>query len=122
MTSDKVFPDKATDQARKRLTAAKRKASRARRFPVNTCPASRHLHMLADGLANGSVPFMLQEEPQHCAEDVYAVITALWKARDTLLKIVDGVNDPQWTAAQAFGGYKAVDEIRKFAPDSKAGR
>jgi len=42
------------------LSAAKRKAklqnlrrrvNRARNFPDNTCPASRHLHLIAEALA-----------------------------------------------------------------------
>lgn len=69
-----------------RLAAAQKRARKARKFPANTCGASRHLHMLADQLAKGKQPFMLTEEPEHCAEDIYAVISALWEARTAAAK------------------------------------
>jgi hypothetical protein len=65
----------------KRLRNLRRKVNRARRFPMNTCGASRHLHMIADQLASGKVTAMLVGEPQHCAESMYAVLHALWTLR-----------------------------------------
>lgn len=64
----------------------RRRVNRARHFPVNTCPASRHLHMIADALAAGHDYPMLHEEPQHCAWTMYAVLESLWKARTELAK------------------------------------
>lgn len=50
-----------------------------------TCSASRHLNIMADALTKDGHYFMLAEEPVHCAESIYAVITALWQARQDLL-------------------------------------
>lgn len=65
----------------RRLQKLRRRVNRARRFPTNTCPASRHLHMIADALAGGHKYHMLDEEPEHCAETMYAVLESLWKLR-----------------------------------------
>lgn len=62
----------------------RRRVDRARNFPVNTCPASRHLHIIAECLAKGRPYSMLEEEPEHCAGTMLAVLEALWKARTKL--------------------------------------
>lgn len=65
-----------------KLSNLRRRVNRARKLPTNTCPASRHLHMMADCLSTGSRQYpMLQEEPEHCAGSLYAVIEQLWKLR-----------------------------------------
>lgn len=69
------------------MATLKRRASRAKRFPDNTCPASRHLHLIAQRLAAGKPYPMLTEEPQHCAETMLAVLAALWSARTELAKL-----------------------------------
>ena len=56
----------------------------ARKFPTNTCPASRHLHLIAEHLASGKPYPMLQEEPEHCAESMLSVLESLWNARNKL--------------------------------------
>jgi len=56
----------------------------ARKFPTNTCPASRHLHLIAEHLASGKPYPMLQEEPEHCAETMLSVLESLWNARNKL--------------------------------------
>lgn len=68
------------------LTRARKHANKWRDFPVNTCGASRHLHMLADDLAKGKIPYMIQEEPKHVADSIYSTIGSLWKARTQLAK------------------------------------
>lgn len=65
----------------KRLRNYQRRVNRARKFMVNTCPASRHLHMIADALAAKHPYWMLLEEPQHIAETMYSVLEQLWKLR-----------------------------------------
>jgi len=65
----------------KRLRNARRRVNRVRDFPTHTCPASRHLHMIADALASRQPYWMLLEEPQHVAETMYAVLEDLWKLR-----------------------------------------
>lgn len=68
----------------RRLRALKRRVNRVRDFPKHTCPASRHLHMIADALAANKPYWMLLEEPQHCAETMYAVLENLWRIRKVL--------------------------------------
>lgn len=83
-----------------RLKSLQKRLKRARKFPDNTCPASRHLHMLADSLAKGKQPYMLTEEPEHCAEDIYSVIAALWELRTKQQQADDA------RALAALGGAK----------------
>lgn len=70
-----------------RLKNLRRRVNRARNFPENTCSASRHLHMIAERLATGKPYPMLQEEPDHCAETLLAVLESLWKARTELQRL-----------------------------------
>lgn len=60
---------------------ALKRAKKARKTFVNTCPASRHLFIMADLLAKGKPYPMLQEEPEHCAVSMLAVLAALWELR-----------------------------------------
>ena len=53
---------------------------------IVTCPASRHLMMMADALAAGRKYHMFDEDPEHCAAGMYAVLESLWKARAKLKK------------------------------------
>lgn len=84
-----------------RLRNMRRRVNRARKFPTNTCGASRHVHMMADALASGKGYRMLEDEPKHCAESLYAVLESLWKARTELAALHE----------KAEPGYAA----RKFA-------
>lgn len=68
------------------LVKLRRETSKARRFPMNTCPASRHVQIMADVLARGGTYHPFNDEPQHCAESLYAVLAALWAARTLLAK------------------------------------
>lgn len=56
-------------------------------FPVNTCPASRHVARMAKALDKGEPYPMLQEEPEHCAESMAATVQALWQARQKLIDL-----------------------------------
>ena len=69
---------------RRRLTALRRRANKARSFPANTCPASRHVHIMADTLARYGTYPMLAEDPHECAGAMLAVVAALWEARTKL--------------------------------------
>lgn len=69
------------------MIRSSRAASRARNFAVNTCSASRHLHMMADALRKRGKYLMLAEEPEHCAESIYSVLESLWEARTALQSI-----------------------------------
>lgn len=57
----------------------------SRCFPDNTCPATRHLQIMAEELLQtGNYP-MLQEDPSHCASSIASVVSSLYQAR-TFLK------------------------------------
>lgn len=51
-----------------------------------SCPASRHLQMIAGALAKGKHYPMLAEEPEYCAGTMLMVIEALWKSRAASIK------------------------------------
>lgn len=68
-----------------KLENVRRRVSRAR--DENTCPASRHLHLMAERLAKGEPYPMLADEPQHCAGTMLSVLESLWKARARLAKL-----------------------------------
>lgn len=70
-----------------KLQNVRRRVNRARKFPTNTCPASRHVHIMADVLARGGTYPMFADEPQHCAGSLYAVLESLWKARTELARL-----------------------------------
>ena len=73
---------------KERIKALRRRVNKARDFPTHTCPASRHLHIMADCLTSKEgVYHMLNEEPAHCAESIYAVLASLWEARKELTKL-----------------------------------
>ena len=59
----------------------RRRTNHARNFPHNTCPASRHLHMIAECLMSGHEYAMLREDPKHCANTMLSVLESLWKLR-----------------------------------------
>ena len=59
----------------------KKRLSKARRFPTNTCPASRHAQMIGEYLPTKKGYPMLQEEPEHCAGSILATVAALYEAR-----------------------------------------
>ena len=64
------------------LANLRRRVNRARDFPANTCPASRELHQIAEGLLRG-FPIMADQQMQ-AAESMLAVLESLWKARTEL--------------------------------------
>jgi hypothetical protein len=66
----------------------KKRVARAKNFPENTCPASRHLEMIAQGLLHGGYP-RLVEDPKECAATMLSVLESLWKARNELAAIQD---------------------------------
>ena len=70
----------------RRLRALRRRVARARDFPTHTCPASRHLQIIADALAGKQPYWQILEEPQHVAETMYAVLESLWKLRKASTK------------------------------------
>ena len=78
----------------------RRRTDRARQFPDNTCPASRHVHLMAEALATGRPYPMLQEEPEHCAGSLLSVLESLWKARTKLAESRETRSDLERTLGQ----------------------
>lgn len=66
-----------------------KRAKRHRNFPFNTCPASRHVQMIAEFLAHGKPYPMLQEEPEHCAGSMLSTVASLYAARTEITKLKD---------------------------------
>lgn len=66
---------------------AERASSAERIEEVVTCPASRHLMLMADALAAKRGYFMFDEDPQHCACAIYSVLESLWKARAEIKRL-----------------------------------
>lgn len=59
----------------------------ARIGPHVTCPASRHVAMMAEALADQGQYLMLADEPEYCAESLASVVASLWEARAELAKL-----------------------------------
>ncbi len=66
----------------------KRAVSKARRFPDNTCPASRHVEQLGFALCRKQ-PWVLtfHEEPEHCGASMLATVAALYRTRTALREL-----------------------------------
>ncbi len=79
-----------------------------RDFPNNTCPASRHVQMIAEELYNiGKYP-MLLEDPKHCAGSLASVVSSLYQTRSFLLSLgyswsVDKDGNLTWKREEAHG-------------------
>lgn len=72
-----------TGQARRQIA----RVNRARRFPTNTCPASRHVELIGKALASGKRYPMLEEEPEHVAISLLSVVGSLYKARNEISRL-----------------------------------
>lgn len=70
----------------------KRRIRKARLFPVNTCPSSRHVQMMGEYLPTKKGYPMLQEEPEHCAQSILATVAALYEKRTEAARLLDEVN------------------------------
>lgn len=58
-----------------------------RDFPHNTCPASRHVQIMAESLIEqGGYP-MFDEDPRHCAGSIVSVLSSLYSARSFLKEL-----------------------------------
>lgn len=64
-----------------------RRIDRARRFPENTCPASRHVELVARAMINGDDRHLLDEDDFiHVGYSMLSVVESLYKARTKLAK------------------------------------
>lgn len=77
---DHLWFTKQADSIEKELSSM----IRLRNFPNNTCPASRHVQMMAESLAETGQYSMLNEDPQHCAGSLSVVLSNLYAARTFL--------------------------------------
>lgn len=68
-----------------------RKANTVRRTSkaVVTCPASRHVQLMADGLMRSKGYPMLAYEPEHCASSMLATVVNLYEARVEIERLKD---------------------------------
>lgn len=82
-----------------RTKKARNKMRDAAVFGVNTCPASRHVAMMAEELLKGGTYKMFTDEPEHCGESLAAVVQNLWEMRTHF----------GWLPRQQ----KALDELEK---------
>lgn len=72
--------------------------TKARQFPDNTCPASRHSQRIAEVLMGGNGKCqMIDDDPAHCGESIAATVTALWKARTEVERLKDALRHVQMT-------------------------
>lgn len=81
--------------AANKLENQTRRADRARyngKYIV-TCPASRHLHLMAAALAKGQTYHMLSEDPKQCAGTMLSVLESLWKARAEIKRLKGAQTD-----------------------------
>lgn len=68
-----------------KLVNQRRRTNRARKTFVNTCPASRHVHLLVDRILRGD--HIEPEDREHVAGSLLSVLESLWKARTRLAKV-----------------------------------
>ena len=63
------------------LRNLRRRVSRARSFPANTCAASRCLHGVADDLLRYGMSYRINESPRDVAEEILVLLEELWRRR-----------------------------------------
>ena len=63
------------------------RVERARRFPDNTDPFSRHVELIGRSLAAGKPYPMLTEEPGHVAGSLLITVENLYKARNEIERL-----------------------------------
>jgi len=71
------------------ISRLRRRVNRARNFPINTCPASRHLHSIADILLDKKRKSPIEGcwDAEHMAGTMLSVLESLWKARTELARL-----------------------------------
>lgn len=68
-----------------KLANLRRRVNRARRFPDNTCPASRHAQTIAEQLLDGRMLLLeWRDEREAMGSAILSVLESLWKARTEL--------------------------------------
>jgi hypothetical protein len=101
LTQEGRFGDEPKSNMVGRMKASKdiKRMNKARRFLVNTCPASRHVALMAEILAKGKPYQMFADEPEYCADSLASVVASLWIARDHLIALGYDWNATGWHKA-----------------------
>ena len=63
------------------------RANRARRFPANTCGASRHAQGVAEAMMQGDVLPEVTDDPTHIGESILSTVAALYEARSEITRL-----------------------------------
>lgn len=82
-----LSPQQKAANARSWKYAYRRAAKERNTAPLVTCPASRHVHIMADRLRLDGKYTMFDEEPVHCSESLYATLANLWAARHRIIEL-----------------------------------
>lgn len=110
------FGSKAHQAAMRRhnsYSATMRRVNRARNFPTNTCPASRHAVMIAEQIRNGyDFGSDCEEDREHTAASILSVVESLWKLRTRVAK---GGQDGGTTTTRPDGASPRPPKL-PFAP------
>ena len=61
-----------------------RQVNHASRFPSNTGPADRHVHLIARAMLTKHGCPQIAEDPEHCAASMLATLLNLYQTRDKL--------------------------------------
>ena len=96
------MPDEHNVLPCNRLANVRRRVQRARRFPENTCPASRHVQMIGEALAAGRRYHMIEEEPEVVGLSLLSVVESLYKARTRVAQLEAKL--AAWKARRHRGG------------------
>lgn len=78
------MPDVAEIAGKRRAIVKRLDAARKPITGTKTCPASRHVHIIVEGLLDPKDPLhraLAEFEPEHKAESIASVLEGLWKAR-----------------------------------------
>jgi hypothetical protein len=84
-------------------------------FPNKTCPASRHVHMIVEGLldADGTLARDLHGyEPEHMAGSIASVLEGLWQAR-RWLRWQPHVEDDPTKGGQWVPDLEALEHLKR---------
>ena len=71
-----------------------RRVEKARNFPYNTTPASRHVALIGQHLYEDGKAFSLEDDPQHCGESMLLAVADLWETKkkfDHLQRIIRNI-------------------------------
>lgn len=104
-----------------RVIAARKSANRVRSFPKNTCPASRHVRLMAERLWDEGAYHMFDDEPEHCAGSMYYTLASLWEARTALEALrpdnvaASGIEGWWWQSAEGKKAIRAAKRKRSRA-------